>query len=83
MSTYFVENGSYLKLRTLEIGYTLPARIQKSLSMHKFRVYVRGENLLTFKDNKGPNAFTNPDPENPNNAYPLPRRITIGFDVQF
>ncbi|HKJ33607.1 MAG TPA: TonB-dependent receptor [Balneolales bacterium] len=83
MSTYYIENGSYLKLRSAEIGYTLPKRIQKMVGMRNLRVYVRGENLLTFKDNKGPNAFTGPDPANPNNAYPRPRQISVGFDVKF
>ncbi|MDE6669085.1 MAG: TonB-dependent receptor, partial [Muribaculaceae bacterium] len=66
-SSYFVENGSYGKLRTLQIGYTLPTKVMDKLRMSKARVYVSAQNLLTLKS-KG---LTCTDPENPSFAYPL------------
>lgn len=48
-SSYFVENGSYLKLRTLQMGYRLPASLLSKLHMTSARVYVSGQNLLTIK----------------------------------
>lgn len=79
-SSYFVENGSYMKLRNLELGYTIPHFIQ---GLDQLRIYLMGENLLTFKQNRGANAFTGPDPENPGSNYPIPRKITAGANISF
>lgn len=76
-STYFLESGSYLKLRNLQLGYSFQHLFSKRLQTA--RVYLQGSNLLTFK-NKG---FTATDPENPNNAYPIPVIGTIGFNLSF
>ena len=67
-SSYFVENGTYAKLRTLQLGYTLPSRALEALRMTRMRVYVSGQNLLTLKSK----SLTCSDPENPNWAYPIP-----------
>ena len=78
-STYFVEDGSYLKLRELVLGYTLRGDLlPRSLStLDGTRLYVRGGNLFTLKKS------TTPDPEFPNWAYASPRTITFGVDVSF
>ena len=78
-SSYFVENGSYAKLRTLQIGYSLPARILEKLRMSRARVYVSGQNLLTIKSK----SLTCTDPENPAWAYPIPTSISFGLQVDF
>ncbi len=82
-SSYFIENGSYLKLRNLKLGYTLPENITKSLKISSIRFYVQGQNLLTIKDNKGSNQFTGVDPESPGFAYPIPASYTIGANLTF
>lgn len=82
-SSYFIENGSYLKLRNLKLGYTLPENITKSLKISSIRFYVQGQNLLTIKDNKGKNQFTGVDPESPGFAYPIPASYTIGANLTF
>ena len=79
VSSYFVENGSYLKLRTLQIGYNLPESLLKKLLMTKARVYVSGQNLLTIKSS----SLTCSDPENPNWNYPLPTSVSFGLQVGF
>lgn len=79
-SSYFVENGSYMKVRNIELGYIIPQRIK---GLDRLKVYLMGENLLTFKQNKGFNAFTGPDPENPASNYPIPRKITAGVNISF
>ncbi|MEV4881550.1 TonB-dependent receptor [Chitinophaga ginsengisegetis] len=76
-STYFLESGSYLKLRNLQLGYSFQHLFSKRLQTA--RVYLQGSNLLTLK-NKG---FTATDPENPNNAYPIPVIGTIGLNLSF
>ena len=78
-SSYFVENGSYAKLRTLQIGYSLPYNILKKLRMSRARFYVSGQNLLTIKSKK----LTCTDPENPNWAYPIPTSVSFGLQVDF
>ncbi|MCT3897452.1 TonB-dependent receptor [Elizabethkingia meningoseptica] len=76
-STYYVENGSYLKLRVLQLGYTLPKSILDNYNMSNFRIYASVQNLLTIKSK----SFTGIDPESPAFGYPLP--ITINFGVNF
>ena len=78
-SSYFVENGSYAKLRTLQIGYSLPYNILKKLRMSRARFYVSAQNLLTIKSKK----LTCTDPENPNWAYPIPTSVSFGLQVDF
>jgi TonB-linked SusC/RagA family outer membrane protein len=82
-STYFIENGSYLKLRNLQIGYNVPEKVIKSLKLSSARIYVQGQNVLTFKDSKGNNQFTGVDPESPGFAYPNPTSYSIGVNLTF
>ncbi len=79
VSSYFVENGSYAKLRTLQLGYSLPARLLEKLRMSRARVYVSGQNLLTIKSR----SLTCSDPENANWAYPIPTSLSFGFQIDF
>ncbi len=76
-STYFVENGRYLKLRVLQFGYTLPKETSSKLNMDSFRVYLSGQNLWTLKASD----FTGVDPENAGFGYPQPRTFTVGLNV--
>ena len=82
-SSYFVENTSFLKLVNMEIGYRLPERMLKAAHMESARVYLSGQNLLTLKKTWGDNAFTGVDPETPTFAYPIPRSLTVGLQVNF
>ncbi len=52
-STRFLENGSYLRLKNLQIGYTLPVELSHKLYMDRLRVYVIGQNLLTYSKYPG------------------------------
>lgn len=78
-STYFVENGSYLKVRDLSIGYNLPTDVLQKCKLSKLRFYLSGHNLLTLKSK----SLTCKDPENPNWAYPLATSVTFGVQVGF
>ena len=79
MSTYYVENGSYLKLRNVQLGYTLPKELSERIKLSKLRLYVSGQNLLTIKSK----SFTGKDPENPNYGYPIPITFTMGLNASF
>lgn len=78
-SSYFVENGSYAKLRTLQFGYTVPERIVKKAHVTQARFYVQGSNLLTLKSG----SLTCSDPENPNWAYPHSSSVSFGVQLGF
>ena len=78
-STYFVENGSYGKLRQVQLGYNLPESILAKLHMKSARVYLSGQNLLTIKSK----SLTCSDPENPNWAYPNCTSYTFGLQIGF
>jgi TonB-linked SusC/RagA family outer membrane protein len=74
-STYFLANGSYAKLRSVTLGYTLSNfSFAKSL-----RLYVTWENLFTIK---AP-SFISEDPERPTYTFPRPQTLNFGVDIQF
>ena len=85
-----IKNASYLRLKTMEIGYTLPAKLLRRINIKSLRVYVSGYNLLTFSDLKYI------DPERPgtnggaangnvvlNYNYPVNRTINLGGSLKF
>ena len=86
-SDYIVEDGSYLKLKTLTLGYTLPKKISRKLCLDHLRFYVTGHNLITFTD------FSGLDPEfsGDKTAYsgysiylfPQSKMVSFGVDVNF
>ena len=79
MSSYYVENGSYLKLRTIQFGYNVHKNIAKKLYMERLRLYLSAQNLATIKSGK----FTGVDPENAGYGYPIPLNLTFGVNVSF
>lgn len=79
VSSYFVENGSYCKLRNFQIGYVLPEKASKACHMDRLRLYVSAQNLFTIKSKD----FTGVDPENPNFDYPIPFNMTVGLNMSF
>ena len=79
VSSYFVEDGSYLKLRNIQIGYVLPQRLSQKIRMQKLRFYLSAQNLLTIKSKD----YTGVDPENPNFGYPIATNVTFGLNVTF
>lgn len=79
VSTYYVEDGSFLKLRNIQFGYTLPVKITSKAHINKLRFYVSAQNLLTIKSKN----FTGVDPENPNYGYPIATNVTFGVNLVF
>lgn len=86
-SSYFVEDGSYLKLRNLQIGYSLPNSLISKVSISKLRVYFNAQNLFTLT------KYTGMDPElgggvrtrgiEGMDLYPKTRLMLFGVDVTF
>lgn len=79
VSTYFIENGSFLKLRNIQIGYNLPEKVLEKMKMSRMRFYLSAQNLLTIQSRD----FTGVDPENPNYGYPIPINLTFGLNIGF
>lgn len=77
-SSYFVEKGSYMKLRNMQVGYTFPESVMQKIKVQNLRLYVGGDNLLIIWKSK---SFTGIDPENPGFGYPNPRVFTAGLNI--
>lgn len=86
-SDLYVKNGSYLRLKTAQLGYTLPMSLVKKLSISKLRLYIAAENLVTIT---GYDGF---DPEVASGGYttigidrgiyPQARTISVGANLTF
>ena len=82
VSDRFVEDGSYIKIKNVTIGYTLPKRLIQKVKMQTARIYLSAQNLVTFTKYKG---F---DPEVPVNGidlnvYPVTRTLSAGINLIF
>lgn len=95
-NSYYVEDGSFLRLRTVQVGYSLPVDLLTRVGVQKLRVYVQAQNLLTFT------GYSGPDPEISNTssavdeggatstsfgidegAYPASRQFLVGINLGF
>ncbi|WP_341838830.1 TonB-dependent receptor [Chitinophaga caseinilytica] len=78
-STWFMRNGAFLRLKSVELGYTLPKRIAKKAYMENCRIYASGLNLLTWS------AFKMWDPELAGSGmnYPVQRVFNLALNVNF
>lgn len=77
-STYWLRNASYLRLKTLEIGYSLPKSMVNKIHFNSMRLFFIGTNLLTFS------SFKLWDPElgsSNGEKYPLAKMFTLGLSV--
>jgi TonB-linked SusC/RagA family outer membrane protein len=95
VNSYFVENGAYLKLKNLQLGYTFSNRVLQQISIKSLRVFVMGNNLFTITKYKGldpelGSAFTTGGAINPTTQgidavtnYPQVRIYSAGVDVSF
>ncbi|HAI84475.1 MAG TPA: hypothetical protein DCL43_12480 [Chitinophagaceae bacterium] len=82
ISSFYIQDASYLRLRNLELGYSLPTSIIKRFSLTKLRIYASGQNLLTFT------KLENFDPERARGRgtdqnVPLYKVYTFGLNVKF
>lgn len=84
MSDFYLEDGNYLRLKVVQIGYTLPVKMLKKINGTKLRVYATGENLLTLT------KYTGYDPEIgggvfgiDKGVYPQAKSFILGIQLQF
>ena len=81
VSDFWLQNGTYLRLKNLQIGYTFPKAWMSKLGINKLRVYYSGQNILTFT-----NFLKGWDPEAPagrGNFYPQTQVNSFGVNVTF
>ena len=80
-STYFLKDASFLRLKNIQIGYTLPLNIINKAGMKSLRIYFAGDNLFTVS------KYPGLDPERTGDGnyvgYPQLRTFTFGATVQF
>ena len=77
-STYWLRNGSYLRLKTVEVGYTLPTQLVNKVHFNTVRIFFVGTNLLTWS------AFKLWDPEmgsTDGKRHPLSKNLSLGISV--
>jgi len=96
LSSRFVEDGSYLRLKNVQIGYTIPNAILNKSFVSKARIYLAGQNLLTFTNYSGLDPelgvdLTQTGGQNRTSLdlgidrgrYPSTRTISLGLDINF
>jgi TonB-linked SusC/RagA family outer membrane protein len=97
ISSYYVESGAYFRLRNLQLGYTLPKSLTGRAKLSNVRLYLQGQNLLTFTPYSGmdPEVLGNGRRNDVNTsgttgrgidtigAYPRTRFYSLGIDVSF
>ncbi|RIA09080.1 TonB-linked SusC/RagA family outer membrane protein [Flavobacteriaceae bacterium MAR_2010_72] len=83
-SDFYLEDGDYVRLKTIQFGFTLPSEAISSIGLQKVRVFITGENIITFTD------YSGYDPEIGGNVlgidkgyYPQARSFMMGVNLQF
>lgn len=80
-SSFNVVDSKYLRLKSVELGYTIPSSFIKRFGLKDFRAYVNAYNLITFTE------VNYVDPEHPNDTYgylyPLNKTVSVGVNVKF
>lgn len=86
-STRFIEKGDFIRLRNIQLGYSLPNALLRRMHLGQLRVYVSGNNVMTWQ------SFSGYTPEIYNDSvfnvgidlgkYPIPKTFLVGLDIQF
>jgi len=87
-SDLYIKDGSYIRLKTIQLGYTLPSQLMKKVSIQKLRLFVTAENLLTFTKYDGfdPEIAAGDNYFNigvDKGIYPQSRTISVGANISF
>lgn len=77
---FFIQNRSFLRLKNIELGYTLPERFLSKVGVKALRVYVSGQNMFVWDNLR----ITHVDPEQNNSyGYPITKNVTLGLNINF
>lgn len=77
VSEFYIEDGSYIKLKSLTLGYTFPQSVLEKMKLRHARVYFQAQNLFTLTN------YTGADPEGLGYPYPMPRSFSLGMSFGF
>ncbi|QJD79170.1 SusC/RagA family TonB-linked outer membrane protein [Spirosoma rhododendri] len=89
ISTWHIEDGSYVRIRTLTLGYTIPSALAQRLRLNRARLYVTAQNPFTFTKYLGYNPEVNSRPDSALSSgedygtYPLSRTTSVGLNLSF
>lgn len=78
-SDYWLRDASYLRLKSVELGYTFPEKWMKAIHLKELRLFVTGQNLLTFDKIK----IVDPEASTSGISYPMQRSVSLGLNVSF
>jgi len=76
-STLWLRNAAYLRLRNIQLGYSIPSKITQKAGIRGLRFHITAENLWTI------DSYKISDPENTNRSYPLQTTVTAGVNLSF
>jgi TonB-linked SusC/RagA family outer membrane protein len=85
-SSYYVEDGSYFRVRNIQIGYTLPTPIAKRANLQRLRLYLNAQNAFNFFSYNGFSPEVGGTPTNAgidNNVYPMFATYNFGINLSF
>ncbi len=84
-SSRFLENGSYLRLRNINLSYQLPESMARKVGAENIRVYVSGDNLMTFTGFSGmdPEVVLGPSGGTSSIKYPISKKVLFGINLSF
>jgi len=89
ISDRYVEDGSYLRIQNVRLGYQIPAKVFEKMGLSKVNIYTSVQNLYTFTNYSGYDPEVGALNQNPlltgmdNGRYPIPRTFTFGVDIDF
>ena len=93
ISTYFVEDGSYMRIKNIQLTYTVPTTVLKKIKLSSMQIYVQGQNLLTLTKYKGLDPDINIRNSGADNqdihmgidegAFPVAKSYNVGLRVGF
>lgn len=78
-STFWIADGNFMRLQSVQLGYTLPETFVKKIGLESLRLFVNGNNLLTWSSVK----LIDPAGSNNGTSYPIPLAITGGLNLSF
>jgi len=86
VSSYYIEDGSFFRIRNLQVGYNLDSEMLRKAKITSLRLFVNAQNLKTFKNNTGYTPEFGGSATNfgvDNGSYPLPAIFTFGLNANF
>ncbi len=82
-SSFWLEDGTYLNLRNVQLGYTFPSALSRKLNMQQLRLYVRGRNIASFSKIHKKYGLNAENLSSGISMYPISRTVTFGLSTKF